>query len=114
MSDRRPLVTVHVSELIQPRVQKYAVVVNRTPRWIAAWRRRKDNENVMVLPFVTCSVEEAPDYSRMRSNFVMKPFYVGNFLEPKIAIAELVGQIVAQGEQISEMRCVLDESSAAA
>ena len=85
---------------------RYAVMVNRTPRYISAWRRRKGNETVLVLPFFSGPVEEAPDFSRVRSDHIALPFYVGNFENPVAAIKEIARHWMAAFDAIE----ILDES----
>jgi len=91
-----------------PRV-KYAIMVNRTPRYIAAWRRRKGNSDVIVLPFFSGLVENAPSFRRVLSRRIAKPFYVGNFENPVAAIKEIVDHWMADFNAEE----VLDESGRA-
>jgi hypothetical protein len=100
------IVTVSVEALRAPLAPiRYAVMLNKTPRQIAAWRKRKGNEKIFVLPFFTGRPEDCPDYSRMRSGHVMRPCAVGNLSPMKSAIAQIVFHVTGGSAE-----CVLDES----
>jgi len=83
-------------------------LVNRSPRYIAAWRQRKGNGDVLVLPFFTGPVEDLPSFRRVRARWIARPTYVGNFSDPRAAIKEFVRAMA-----LGPVSFILDESLAA-
>lgn len=85
------MVTVDVSAtLASPWRIQIAILVNKTPRQIGAFLRRKANRGVLVFPFFTGTPEAVPNFRRVRRDDVMRPYYVGNLHPTVSAIAQIV------------------------
>ena len=115
------IIVIPFSELLAPAAApapapakvRYAILINRTPSFIAAWRRRTGNGDVYIFPFFNGPVAGAPDFRRCRSDYVVKPWYVGNFVDWRLAVKQIIAPAIEQisalhGHPLVEL--VLDES----
>lgn len=102
---------VNVSLTPLPRFNwRLAIVVNRSPRWISGWLRRKGNDGVFVLPLFSCAPQKVPSFRRYKKDHVVMPYYIGGLVSMRDAADLIVNNVITSFTTRDDtVEIVLDE-----